>query len=88
MLKITKLEKMFKKSQRINVILIINDGYAKTAVRLPERFKMPHIDRFDGSGDSMVRIRLFSNVLKPMGLTRPQKLSLFGRTLSRVSAFW
>ncbi|XP_028124411.1 uncharacterized protein LOC114321446 [Camellia sinensis] len=49
---------------------------------------MPHIDRFDGFGDPMVHIRLFSDVLKPMGFTRPQKLSLFGRTLSGVAAIW
>ncbi|KAL7223095.1 hypothetical protein ACSBR1_024720 [Camellia fascicularis] len=49
---------------------------------------MPHIDRFDGSGDPMVHIRLFSDVLKPMGLTRLQKLSLFRRTLSGVVAIW
>lgn len=49
---------------------------------------MPHVDRFDGSGDPMVHIRLFLDVLKPMGLTRAQKLSLFGRTLSSVAVIW
>ncbi|KAF5933516.1 hypothetical protein HYC85_029687 [Camellia sinensis] len=36
----------------------------------------------------MVHLRLFSDILRPMGLTRPQKLSLFGRTLSGVAAIW
>ena len=36
----------------------------------------------------MVHIRLFLDVLKPMGLTKPQKLSLYGRTLSGVAASW
>ncbi|GMP28522.1 hypothetical protein CsSME_00004027 [Camellia sinensis var. sinensis] len=88
MLKLAKLEKLFKKAQGVNSIPDIEDGYTETAVKLPERFKMPHIDKFDGSGDPMVHIRLFSDVLKPMGLTRPQKLSLFGRTLSGVAAIW
>ncbi|GMQ11233.1 hypothetical protein CsSME_00053943 [Camellia sinensis var. sinensis] len=88
MLKLSKLEKLFKRSQGVNLIPDIEDGYTETAVKLPERFKMPHIDRFDGSGDPMVHIRLFSDVLKPMGLTRPQKLSLFGRTLSGVAVIW
>ena len=55
---------------------------------LPDRFKMPQIDRFDGFGDPMVHLRLFSDILRPMGLTRLQKLSLFGRTLSGVAAIW
>ncbi|KAL7230545.1 hypothetical protein ACSBR2_008923 [Camellia fascicularis] len=49
---------------------------------------MPHIDRFDGSGDPMVHLRLLSDILRPMGLSRLQKLSLFGRTLSGVAAIW
>ena len=87
-LKMRKLEKLFKKSQGVKSIPDIGDGYTDAAVTLPDRFKMPQIDRFDGSEDPMVHLRLFSDVLRPMGLTRLQKLSLFGRTLSGVAAAW
>ncbi|KAF5932779.1 hypothetical protein HYC85_028950 [Camellia sinensis] len=87
-LKLSKLEKMFKRSQGVKTIPDIEDGYTDAAVTLPDRFKIPHIDRFDGSGDPMVHLRLFSDILRPMGLTRLQKLSLFGRTLSGVAAIW
>ncbi|CAL5428765.1 unnamed protein product [Camellia sinensis] len=87
-LKLSKLEKMFKKSQGVKTIPDIEDGYTDTVVTLPDRFKMPHIDRFDGSGDPMVHLRLFSDILRPMGLTRLQKLSLLGRTLLGVAAIW
>ncbi|KAF5933731.1 hypothetical protein HYC85_029902 [Camellia sinensis] len=86
--KITNLEKQFKKAQGLNSIPNIEDGHTEAAIRLPDRFKMPYIDRFDGSGDPMVHIRLFLDILKPMGLTKPQKLSLYGRTLSGVAATW
>ena len=86
--KLAKLKKMFKRLQGINYIPDIEDRYTETAVKLPKRFKIPHINRFDGSGDPMVHIRLFSDVLKPMGLTQPKKLSLFGRTLSGVAVIW
>ena len=36
----------------------------------------------------MVHIWLFLDILKSMGLTKPQKLSLYGRTLSGVAATW
>lgn len=49
---------------------------------------MPHIVRCDESRDPMAHIHLFSNFLKPVGLTHPQKLSLFGQTLSEVVAIW
>ncbi|KAF5931633.1 hypothetical protein HYC85_027804 [Camellia sinensis] len=86
--KIANLEKQFKKAQGLNSIPDIEDGHTEAAVQLPDRFKMPCIDRFDGSGDPMVHIRLFLDVLKTMELTKPQKLSLYGRTLSGVAATW
>ncbi|GMP63746.1 hypothetical protein CsSME_00025317 [Camellia sinensis var. sinensis] len=49
---------------------------------------MPHIDCFEGSTDPMVHLRLFSDILQPMGLTRLQKLCLFGRTMSGIVAIW
>ncbi|KAL7225287.1 hypothetical protein ACSBR1_020633 [Camellia fascicularis] len=69
-LKVSKLEKLFKKSQGVKSITNIEDGYTDAAVTLPDRFKMPHIDRFDGSRDPMVHLSLFSDVLRSMGLTR------------------
>ncbi|KAF5932268.1 hypothetical protein HYC85_028439 [Camellia sinensis] len=87
-LKLSKIEKLFKRSQGVKTIPDIEDGYTDAAVTLPDRFKMPHIDRFDGSGDPMVHLRLFSDILRPMGLTRLQKLPLFGQTLSGVAAIW
>ncbi|XP_028072457.1 uncharacterized protein LOC114274678 [Camellia sinensis] len=88
MIKIAKLDKALKKSQGFNSIPEIEDGYIEGSVRLLEKFKMPNIDRFNGSGDSIVHVRLFSDVLKPMGFSHAQKLSLFGRTLSNVAAIW
>ncbi|KAL7182685.1 hypothetical protein ACSBR1_041384 [Camellia fascicularis] len=73
-LKLNKLEKLFKKSQGVKSIPDIEDGYTDAAMTLLDRFKMPQIDRFDGSEDPMVHLRLFSDILRPMGLTRPQKL--------------
>ncbi|KAF5932396.1 hypothetical protein HYC85_028567, partial [Camellia sinensis] len=87
-LKVSKLEKLFEKAQGVNFIPDIKDGYTDSAMTLPNRFKMPHIDRFDGSGDLMVHLRLFSDILRPMGLSKLQKLSLFGRTLSGVAVIW
>ncbi|KAL7230901.1 hypothetical protein ACSBR2_009226 [Camellia fascicularis] len=87
-LKVSKLEKLFKKSQGAHSIPDIEDGYTDSAVMLPDRFKMLHVGRFDGSGDPMVHLRLFSDILRLMGLSRLQKLSLFGRALSDVAAIW
>ena len=71
----SKLEKLFKKSQGVKSIPNIEDGYTDLAVTLPDQFKMSYIDRFDGSGDPMVHLRLFSDILRPIGLSRLQKLS-------------
>ncbi|KAF5932345.1 hypothetical protein HYC85_028516 [Camellia sinensis] len=87
-LKVNKLEKLFKRAQGVNSILDLEDGYTESAVTLLEWFKMPRIDCFDGSGDPMVYLHLFSDILRPMGLTTAQKLSLFGRTMSGIAVIW
>ncbi|KAL7192375.1 hypothetical protein ACSBR2_024248 [Camellia fascicularis] len=69
-LKVSKLEKLFKKSQGAHSIPDIEDGYIDSVVTLLDRFKMPHMDRFDKSGDPMVHLRLFSDILRPMGLSK------------------
>ncbi|KAL7178742.1 hypothetical protein ACSBR1_042155 [Camellia fascicularis] len=56
-LKVNKLENLFKRAQGVNSIPDIENGYTDAAVTLPDRFKMPHIDRFDGSGDPTVHLR-------------------------------
>ncbi|KAF5931525.1 hypothetical protein HYC85_027696 [Camellia sinensis] len=60
LVKIAKLEKALKKSQGFNSIPNIEDGYIEASVSLLEKFKMPHIDRFDGSGDLIVHVRFLS----------------------------
>ncbi|XP_028082591.1 uncharacterized protein LOC114283912 [Camellia sinensis] len=87
-LKESKHDKLFKRAQGVNSIPGIEDDYTDSAVTLLDRFKMPYIDRFDGSGDPMVHLRLFSDILRPMGLIRMQKLSLFGWSLSSIAAIW
>ncbi|XP_028077599.1 uncharacterized protein LOC114279546 [Camellia sinensis] len=87
-LKVNKLEKLFKRAQGVNSIPDIEDGYTDSAVTFPDQFKMPHIDWFDGSRDPTVHLLLFSDILRSMDLTRLQKLSLFSRTLSGIAAIW
>ncbi|KAF5933076.1 hypothetical protein HYC85_029247 [Camellia sinensis] len=87
-LKINKLEKLLKRAQGVKSIPDLEDGYTESAVILLERFKMPRIDCLDGSGDPMVHLHLFSDILRLMGLTTAQKLSLFGRTMSGIAAIW
>ncbi|KAF5934224.1 hypothetical protein HYC85_030395 [Camellia sinensis] len=48
-MKIANLKKQFKKAQGLNPIPDIEDGYTKAAVKLSDRFRIPHIDRFDGT---------------------------------------
>ncbi|XP_028077086.1 uncharacterized protein LOC114279096 [Camellia sinensis] len=88
LIKIARVEKVLKKSQDFHSIPDIEDSYTEASARLPKKFKMPHIDRFDGSVDLIVHVRLSSDVLRPMGLTLAQKMSLFRRTLLDMIAIW
>lgn len=56
--------------------------------QLPERFKMPDIEKFDGTGNPTSHVRLIINTLKPMGLSDELIAQLFQRTLKGGALDW
>ena len=57
-------------------------------VRLPENFKFPDMDKFDGTGNPVVHLRMFVGTLQPMGLEPKMFCNLFHHTLTGAAAQW
>ncbi|KAI8550423.1 hypothetical protein RHMOL_Rhmol06G0105400 [Rhododendron molle] len=56
--------------------------------QLPEKFKMPNIEKFNGIGNPTSHIHHVINTLKPMGLNDELIAQLFQRTLTRSALDW
>ena len=57
-------------------------------VKLPENFKMPNIDRFDGTGNPKSYIKLCMSVFQSLGCTNEHIAMLFPQTLRKVALSW
>nr|CAN65257.1 hypothetical protein VITISV_028825 [Vitis vinifera] len=55
---------------------------------LPVRFRMPDIERYIGVGCSRIHLRLYSTVMRALGLDEAQLLTWFPLSLSGVTQRW
>lgn len=54
----------------------------------PEKFKMPDIDKYDGTGCPKTHPQLFFSNVGSMGLTQKQMAKIIPRTLSGAAVRW
>ena len=57
-------------------------------VKLPENFKMPHIDRFDGTGNPKSHVKLCMSIFQSMDCNHELIAMLFPQTLTKAALSW
>ena len=84
-----KIESVLRKTGKIDGYLFnLKNMCPYPDIRLPENFKFPDIDKFDGIGNPVVHLRMFVGTLQPMGLEPKMFYNLFHRTLTGAAAQW
>lgn len=72
-----KMEGMIKKFRRFNEAI----GYQPLSlfpnVRLPPKFKMPALDKFDGTGCPKSHLKMDMRTMKPLGATEEKVAQMF-----------
>ena len=62
--KVDRLENVLRKSRGVDDYMLDMEGLLEHAkIKLPENFKMPDIDRFDGTGNPKSYVKFCMNVL-------------------------
>ena len=83
--KIDKLESVLRKSRGIDDYMMDLEGLLEPIkVKLPENFKIPEIDRFNGTGNPKSHIKLWMSVLQSLGCNHEHIAMLFLQTLSKA----
>ena len=83
-----KLENVLRKSKGFDYLLDIEGLFKAPQVPLPEKFKMPDMEKFDGTGRPKSHLRLYASVLQPLGLQAEHFAMLFPRTLTGSALDW
>lgn len=56
--------------------------------RLPPKFKMPDMDRFDGTSCPKTHLKMYVGAMKPLGIDEDLLAQLFQRTLKGAALKW
>ena len=84
-----KLERVVYKSHGVDSYLLelarLFEGFQE---RLPRDFKMPAIDKFDGTGNPKNHVRMCIGAFQPHGLSSSMMAILFHQTLTGAALSW
>jgi len=86
---VEKMKTILRKSQGVEEYMLdIDELCPFPNVQLPQKFKMPKMDVFDGSGNPRNHLKQYILAMKPMGLSEKQIVHCFPRTLNGDAMNW
>ena len=56
--------------------------------RLPPKFKMPNLDKFDGTNCPKSHLKMYMRAMQPLGATKEVLAQMFQNTLTGVALRW
>ena len=87
--KLEKIESVLRKTGKIDGYLFnLKNMCPYPDICLLENFKFPDIDKFDGTGNPVVHLRIFVGTFQRMGLKSRMFCNLFHRTLTGAAVQW
>ena len=86
--RINKMEEMIKKARKMEDLMDYQSLSLFPSVRLPPKFKMPSLDKFDRTGCPKSHLKMYMRVMQPLGATEEILAQMFQNTLTRATFRW
>ena len=86
--KMNKMEEIIKRSRRLDDLIDYRSLSLFPDVRLPPKFKMPILDKFDGTGCPKSHLKMYTRAMQPLGATEEMLVQMFQNTLTRAALRW
>ena len=83
-----RLERRIGQMRDPDEMILWDDPDDVSVATLPVGFRMPDIERYTGVGCPRIHLRLYSTVMRALGLDEAQLLTLFPLSLSGVTQRW
>ena len=83
-----KMEEMIKRAHKMEDLMDYQSLSLFPNVRLPPKFKMPTLDKFDGTGCPKSHLKMYMKTMQPLGATEELLDQMFQNTLTRVALRW
>jgi len=83
--KMSKMEEMIKRAHRMDDLMDYQSLSLFLDARLPPKFKMPILDKFDGTGCSKSHLKMYMRAMQTLGATKEMLAQMFQNTLTRAA---
>ena len=80
--RISKMKEMINRARKMEDLMDYQSLSLFPDVRLPPKFKMPTLDRFDGTGYPQSHLKMYMRAMQPLGATNEQFTQMFQNTLT------
>ena len=86
--RINKVEKMIRRAHKMEDLMDYQSLSLFPDMRLPPKFKMPTLDKFDGTGCPKSHLKMYMRAMQPLGATKELLVQMFQNTLTRATLRW
>ena len=86
--RINKMEEMIKRAHKMEDLMDYQSLSLFPDVRLPPKFKMPTLDKFDKTGCLKSHLKKYMRAMPPLGATEELLSQMFQKTLIRAALRW
>ena len=86
--KISKMEEMIKRAHRMENLMDYQSLFLFPNVRLPPKFKMAVLDKFDGTDCPKSHLKMYMRAMQPLGAIEEMLTQMVQNTLTGATLMW
>ncbi|GMY12486.1 retrotransposon gag domain-containing protein [Fagus crenata] len=86
--RVEQMEKVIKRTYRFNEVVDLQSLSLFPKARLPPKFKMPSLDKFNGMSCPITHLKMYIRAMHPLGADNEILAQLFQNTLTGVALKW
>ena len=82
------MEEMIRRAHKMEELMDYNSLSLFPNARLPPKFKMPTLDKFDETGGPMSHLKMYMRTMQPLGVIEEVLAQMFQNTLIGAALRW
>ena len=82
------MEEMIRRAYNMEELMDYDSISLFPNARLPSKFKMPTLDKFDGIGSPKSHLKMYIRAIQPLGTTKKVLAQMFQNTLTEAPLRW
>ena len=83
-----KMEERIRRARKMEELMDYDTLSLFPNARLPPKFKMPTLNKFDGTGCPKSHMKMYMKAMQPLGMTEEVLAQMFQNTLTGVVLRW